>query len=234
MSTTYFKWNGRSCADYGIFVINEPTIIKPQEKVTFIDVPKRNGALTISENAFNDIMLDVNCGIKDIDKVEEISAYLNGGGQLEFPTMWKDMHFTGRVINSINFDKVMRGRTNRTFTVSFRLNPFLYDNSKTSVRLVNPTTSLMNKGSVDAIPVIRVSGSGDINLMVNGEIINLIGISGVIVIDSVMSEAYDGNRNLINSKMSGEFPMLQTGMNGISWTGNVSSVTVEFDTMYMV
>ena len=56
-------------------------------------------------------------------------------------------------------------------------------------------------------------------------IVELENISGSIVIDSVLQEAYQGT-TLMNDHMNGEFPVLKPGANAISWTGTVTKVVV--------
>ena len=68
-----------------------------------------------------------------------------------------------------------------------------------------------------------MTGSGDITLMVGTTIVELTDISGSIVIDSVLQDAYQGN-TLMNDHMSGDFPVLKPGANAISWTGTVTQV----------
>ena len=43
--------------------------------------------------------------------------------------------------------------------------------------------------------------------------------------DCVLKEAYSG-ATLMNDHMTGDFPVLVPGINGISWTGNVSRVVI--------
>ena len=47
-----------------------------------------------------------------------------------------------------------------------------------------------------------------------------------IVIDCEMQEAYKGT-TLMNERMAGDFPVLVPRLNGISWTGSVTSVVVK-------
>ena len=50
-------------------------------------------------------------------------------------------------------------------------------------------------------------------------------ISGSVVIDSVLQEAYQGN-TLMNDHMNGEFPVLKPGANAVSWNGTVTRVVI--------
>ena len=46
------------------------------------------------------------------------------------------------------------------------------------------------------------------------------------MIDSINEEAYK-NETLKNRNMSGEFPILESGVNIITWTGNLTKIKVE-------
>ena len=62
--------------------------------------------------------------------------------------------------------------------------------------------------------------------MVGTTIVELMDISGSIVIDSALQEAYIGN-TLMNDHMSGDFPVLKPGQNAVSWSGTVTRVVVK-------
>ena len=61
--------------------------------------------------------------------------------------------------------------------------------------------------------------------MVGTTIVELEGVSGSIVLDSVLQEPYQGT-TLMNDRMNGEFPALKPGANAISWTGAVTKAVV--------
>ena len=71
-----------------------------------------------------------------------------------------------------------------------------------------------------------------ITLMVGTTIVELEGISGNIVIDSALQEAYKGTA-LMNDHMNGEFPVLKPGANAISWSGAVTRVVVRPNWRYL-
>ena len=92
--------------------------------------------------------------------------------------------------------------------------------------------SVTNEGSVYSEPVITVTGSGDGTLLIGETLIELNGISGSITIDSELMEAYKGSESQ-NGKMSGDFPRLEPGVNGVSWTGGITGVTIKKNTRYL-
>ena len=120
---------------------------------------------------------------------------------------------------------MLRGNPHCTFAVNFRCYPFFYADAAADITVTTSGTVITNPGSGYSEPILTVTGSGDITLMVGMTIVELTDISGSIVIDSVLKEAYMGN-DLINDHMSGDFPVLKPGANAISWTGTVTRVVI--------
>ena len=225
----YITWKGINSRTIGITVTELPEIILPEERVTFTDVPGLSGSLTQTEgtDVYKDITLAVKCYCPDQipAAVGEIAAYFRGSGRLELPNR-PDGYYEARVINQIPFSKILRGNTPRTFTVNFRCKPFLRLYSGETEQEVNSGSFLLNPTGIQAKPLITITGSGDINLLVGTRIIQLNGIEDGIVLDSELQEAYYGNE-LKNTQMTGKFPVLGTGNTAISWTGeNVTRVSV--------
>ncbi|HBJ2612674.1 TPA: phage tail protein [Clostridium botulinum] len=83
-----------------------------------------------------------------------------------------------------------------------------------------------NPGTKESDPVITIYGYGNIDLNINDNIINLTNVSSSITIDSEIMDCYrDGQ--LFNNYMKGEFPIFKTGVNKISWMGNVQRIEIK-------
>ncbi len=102
-----------------------------------------------------------------------------------------------------------------------------------ALRITTSGMIITNPGSVYSEPKITVIGSGDITLMVGTTIVELMDISGSIVIDSALQEAYIGN-TLMNDHMSGDFPVLKPGQNAVSWYGTVTRVVVKPNWRFLI
>ena len=225
----YITWKGINSRTVGITVTELPEIVLPEERVTFTDVPGLSGSLTQAEgtDVYKDITLAVKsyCPSPTSQSIQAIAAYFRGGGRLELPSR-PDGYYEARVINQIPFAKVLRGNEPRTFTVNFRCKPFLRLYSGETAQEITSGSFLLNPTGIQAKPLITVTGSGDITLLVGMKIIQLTGIENGITLDSELQEAYYGNE-LKNTQMTGEFPVLSAGNTAISWTGgNVTSVSV--------
>lgn len=225
----YIIWKGVNSRTVGITVTDLPEIILPEERVTFTDVPGLSGSLAQTEgvDVYNDITLAVKCYCPDPTPaaVAAIAAYFRGAGRLELPNR-PEGYYEARVVNQIAFAKILRGNSPRTFTVNFRCKPFLHLYSGETEQTVNSGDFLHNPTGVQAKPLITITGSGDITLLVGTQIIQLNGIEGGIILDSELQEAYWENV-LKNSCMTGEFPVLFEGNTAVSWTaGTVTEVRI--------
>ena len=198
-----------------------PEIILPEERVTFTDVPGLSGSLAQTEgvDVYKDITLAVKCYIQNptAQAVQAVASYFRGSGRLELPNR-PDGYYEARLVNQIAFAKILRGNKPRTFTVNFRCKPLLHLYEGETEQTVSSGDFLYNPTGVQAKPMITITGSGDITLLVGTQIIQLNGIEGGIVLDSELQEAY-WNSALKNNCMTGEFPTLGDGNTAISWTG---------------
>ena len=222
----WFEWNGVRCTDYGIRVTELPPITLPSERVSFVDVPGRSGSLTKTEgdDVYEDLLLTATCIVQNTERLDEIVAYLKGSGKVSFANR-EEGFYEARIVNQIPFDVILRGNPHRRFAVNFRCKPLFYLDDSPTYSLTR-STFLTNPGAVHSEPIITVHGSGDITLMVGMSIIELSEVNDSITLDTPLMEAYS-NGISANRQMSGDFPTLGTGATAISWTGNVSRVTVQ-------
>ena len=229
----WFSWNGKRCTDFGIHVSEQPPLTIPSERVSYTNVPGRPGSLTTleGEDVYDDLVLTATCWLSEPSRIPAIAAWLKGSGKVTFANRtggWYD----ARIANQISFEKVLRGNPHRAFSVNFRCKPFWFKEGTANITLTTSTQFVTNPGSVYSEPIITVYGSGDITLMVGATIVELSGISGSIILDGQLKEAYSGSTSL-NSKMSGDFPVLKPGANAVSWRGTVTRVVIQPNWRYL-
>ena len=229
----WFIWNGTRSTYMGVHVLEQPPYTMPNERVTFTNIPGRSGALTTTEGdyVYDDLVLTATCIIADPDRIPDVCAWLRGSGTVTFAN--RDGGFYhARVVNQIPFEKILRGNPHRTFAVNFRCKPFWYeaDVAPMNIQPASGSSSgyvtMQNPGNVPSEPIITVTGSGEITLIVDMTIIELSDVDGEITIDSILQEAYSGTTSM-NSCMSGDFPTLPPGNSTISWNGNVTYLTIQ-------
>ena len=182
----------------------QPPITIPSERSTQTNVPGRPGSLTQleGEDVYDDLLLTATCFISDPTQIPAIATWLKGAGTVTFANRTGG-YYKARIANQISFEKVLRGNPHCTFAVNFRCYPFFYADAAADITVTTSGTIITNPGSVYSEPILTVTGSGNITLMVGMAIVELENISGSIVIDSVLQEAYQGT-TLMNDHMNGE------------------------------
>ena len=177
------------------------------------------------------MVMTATCFVQDASRIAEIAAWLKGGGTVTFANR-PGGYYLARIVNQIDFEKILRGNPHRSFVVNFRCKPFWHAQNVSDIVVTTSGTFITNPGSVYAEPIITVYGSGAITLMVGMSIVELDGISGSITLDTPLMEAYQGQISM-NGCVNGDFPRLLPGQNSISWTGSVSRVVIQPNWRYL-
>lgn len=217
--------NKDSFTDYGILVEKRPPIPKPQRAIDYIEVPGRNGSLKVDDETYKDIIIPIQCSFGDDNvayKADLVKAWLDSGEGPLILCNQPDKYYVAHVSDPVDISQEFKifGK----FLVNFRCQPFKYAVDNDVITLTE-SGIVTNSGSISSEPIIVVTGTGDITLTINEVDIQLTSVSSYITIDSVLKDAHK-DTTLQNSKMLGEFPVLQPGVNTISWTGTVTSLAI--------
>lgn len=108
------------------------------------------------------------------------------------------------------------------FTVSFILDPYSYLISNfwldiTSLKEINNIYDL-------SLPLLRVTGSGNINIQINNNQISLKSVSGIVIIDGENMLCYTSEKLNFNKNMTGYYPEIIEGENTLSFEGNITKI----------
>ena len=222
----WFSWNGVKCTVYGIRVTRLPELVRPSERVNFTAVPGRSGTLTTLEgpDVYDDFLLSIECLLPDTSNLQTICAWLKGQGKLVLPNKPGGFYFA-HVVNQIPFEQVLRGNPHKRFAVNLRCQPFFYLSNIPNITVTASGSYVNNIGSVFAEPVLKVSLTGDAQITIGASYIELLGLTGVVTVDTPLMETYK-NYTSYNNHMTGDYPLLHTGQNLISWTGGVTQIVV--------
>ncbi|MGF7185328.1 putative phage tail component-like protein [Desulfitispora alkaliphila] len=225
-----FTFDGKnSFIDYGIVISKRPNLPSPKRRVHYMDIPGRHGRVQYDEKTYEDITIVVECGLKDtenlVERLDAIKAWLFNAGESDLVfSFGEDKKYIAQVVNAIDFTQVYKYTS--SFPVIFNCHPFKYEVENEIITLNETDATVHNPGSLESEPVIYVYGSGDILLNINDQSIGLNGVEGKIILNSEIQDCYDDAMNNLNSKMVGEFPLLKTGENTITWSGNVTKLEV--------
>lgn len=225
----WFDFAGKRSTALGVFVQDFPPLTLAEERAEFKPIPGRSGSLTILEGGavYDDIVLSINCFVRDLSALDQIAAWLRGSGVLVLGNM-PSRYYVARCVNQIELAKVLRGRQHRTFAAVFRCQPYRYIHPQpAALTLTASPGSITNSGTADAFPLITIVGSGDVTLTIGGRTLTITGLATQITFDTETGFALDGSGNDLTDTVSVVWPfVIPPGISAVSWTGTVTSVTI--------
>lgn len=223
----YIIWNKKDSRNINGLLISElPPVTKPQMRVKETVIDGVDGSI-IEELGYESYDKTVAIGLKIGADIDEIIEYFTGNGDIIFSNE-PDKYYIARIIKGIDYGRLSRYRVAK---VTFRVQPFKYDNDEIEISNYNNSQelSVSNIGNHTAKPLITIKGTGTVALSVNGNAIcryEFPNGGDTVILDSEKQDAYFGSV-LKNRNMVGEFPILQKGNNVISWSGTVESIRIK-------
>ena len=103
-----------------------PVISRPKERVSQITIPGRSGVLMLPESdlpVYEPVLRTAQCWIRPDADIDAICAWLQGSGSVVFGNE-PNRSYDARIINQIDFSKILRGRGFRSFAVPFQCQPY--------------------------------------------------------------------------------------------------------------
>lgn len=226
----YIILNGVSSTTVsGLLIQNLPPISKPRQRVEAEEIDGRDGDIVtyLGYGAYDKEFKIGLCGTYDVD---EIIAYFNSQGTVTFSNE-EDKYYNYQIIEQIDFNKLLRFKE---ATVKMHVQPFKYsveDNEKVfSIASGTTSISIRNAGNIYSRPVLTITGTGTINLSLNGNQLFSITMGDYtsITIDTNNMNAYNGSV-LLNRNVTGSYDnfKLNVGKNTISWSGSISQIEID-------
>ena len=236
---TYFTYNGRSSADFGLHIEKKDVFSAPSYDAEFISIPGRSGDIINPNRRFSNIKVTYTVFLvrKNTAALASILRDIKGWLYSE-PDRYHELTdsydaecFRYGVISGV-LDIAEQLNKIGCFTVTFNCKPFKYSlEGQQTIADGNPRLTVTNPTAFDSKPYIKIYGSDTVRLMIQPEgqgtsIWALSGVDEYIEIDSEHMNCYKGTV-LKNDILSGEgFPVLKPGENTIACAGNVRRVEV--------
>ena len=211
----------------GLIITNIPPITKPKMKTSITKIDGRDGDI-IEELGYESYTKSIGIGLARNYDIERVMKYFTGAGELIISDE-SDKVYKAQIIEKIDYERLIRFKT---AVVKFYTQPYKYLKDEKSIILdINNETSLKitNVGLEKSKPIITLEGTETVEISLNG--FNLFKYvfpenETKVVIDSLEEEAYLDNV-LKNRNMLGNFPIFEVGENTISWSGNLTKISIE-------
>lgn len=227
MITKFITYNELNTKELGLRLVDEIEFESSSHSMELVEIDGVNGAkikdnkrLTVIERAFPFKIYDEKVDVQSIiNKLNDRIINLKPGWY-DFGCSWDGnylykawFHETFKIEGSLTSKKKC--------ILNFKLHPIKY--LKTGLNKIAVTNGqiLTNPEKRKANPLVKLRGTGDINLNINSQIFRLKGVSGHIVIDCETQSAHWNNKEPQYDKVfTYPFPHLEIGDNRISWDNN--------------
>lgn len=236
---SYFTYNGRSSADFGLHIEKKDVFSAPEYDTEFISIPGRSGDIINSNRRFSNIKVTYTVFLARKNTAALAPVLRNIKGWLyaepdryhELTDSYDAEYFRYAVISgSLDIDEQLNKIG--CFTVTFNCKPFKYSfEGQQTIAADGASLSITNPYAFESKPYIKLYGSGAVTLSVQPEgrgitVWTISDIDEYIEIDSELMNCYK-DTVLKNDTVTGEgFPVLKPGENSIACAGNVRRVEV--------
>ena len=217
MDFNSFKFRGKdSIFDYGVYVSKNPIIVQPKRNCEVTEIPGKSGALVNDLGTYSTFLLPIECALVSKDeqdlrnKMQQVKAWLSGGEDSLILSSQPERKYLASVWDEIDISA--EEEVFGSFLVNFLCQPFLYEAFASSLLSQSGTVILINMGTFKSAPKIKLYGTGNPTLIVNGVSFTITGVTTSVTVDSSLYEAYTDTALLTTS---GSFPELQTGHNEV-------------------
>ena len=224
-----FYYNGHSCAEFNIICSNGGTYDAPERDVTVIEIPGRNGDVTLDNGRWRNASVTFPCYVRRgfAQMAPLIRAWLHGAPG--YHRLEDDAHpyeyRMARFVEAVKFEPMYTDKE-AELEISFSCQPQRWLKSGEDPVVLTAAGTLVNPTQYDALPTITVEGTGAATLTVGDYEIAIDNIDGSITLNSSIQRAYNGTMAR-DGAVTGVYPVLPAGSTAISWEGSgVTSVTV--------
>ena len=223
-------FNNKSSADCRIQVAHPPGYAYPERDYTITHIPGRNGDIIQDNGCYKNVerTYEVSFDAPDEDfatYANAVSAWLHSTtGYARLEDSYEPNYYRMATYQESNIFENLYNQAG-TATIVFECKPQRFLKTGDNTITIQNSLTIMNPTGFEAYPLFKVTGTSGV-LTVNGNSITFSSIDDFVMLDCELQDAYKETTNK-NSTVSGTFPVLKPGSNTISWTGDISSVTMK-------
>lgn len=213
----------------GLLIQSLPPVTMPKVRTQIEEIDGRDGDI-VTPLGYAAYDKTVEIGLSYNYDVDDVISYFNSSGRVVFGNE-PEKYYRYAIYDNIDFEKLIRFKT---ATVKFHVQPFKYSDVE-GEKAFNFTGSsgsltIRNGGNYFSRPTISITGTGAVNLSLNGNQIFVIDFdtSETITIDTEGMNAYGADGTLKNRKITGDYDnfLLTPGNNTVSFVGAVRGITI--------
>lgn len=224
-------WGGKSSQDLGVVIEKAPKISRGTRKFTTYTIPGRSGDIIEPQDAWSNYTQSYSIwagGYTDGSaqlSMSAISAWLlspTGYQRLEDnfePDIFRLAYFVGPIEAEDILSQV--GKCD----IQFNCKPQRYLKLGEKTKAFSSGDKIFNPTQFAAKPLIKVYGTGNGSVTINGFTLTITGMLDYLYIDCETMDVYRQTSENRNSLVSGSFPTIAPGSNTVTYN-NLSSVEI--------
>ena len=235
---TYFTYNGRSSAEFGLHIEKKDVFSAPEYDAEFISIPGRSGDIINPNRRFANIKVTYTVFLarKNIAALAAVLRDIKGwlysesDRYHELTDSYDAEYFRYGVISG-NLDIEEQLNKVGSFTVTFNCKPFKYSFAGQEVLATGTKRlSVTNPTAFESRPYIKLYGSGAVTLTISSpdstSLWTISAIDEYIEIDSELMNCFKDTVLKNDTVKGAEFPALKPGVCTINCNGDVSRIEV--------
>lgn len=217
----------------GTVIQSRPLLQTPRRRIEFKTAFGQSGSVPYDEQAYDNTELTLICFTNEFTAAINRDTIFNlfSGPTYKDLIMYVDPEKIYKVMlaEPISFDSRYYMGEGVTYELKLSVKPYkmLVESPK---KLVTNHLTIYNPTACTSLPEIKVNGSGDVTLFVNGIPFALKGLSDSVTINSEIMSTYFENGSTILSRndkvYTRNYPFFKSGSNTISWSGSVTSLEI--------
>lgn len=221
-----FSINGVECSTVNVWC--DTPSVPPMAKQRYTNYQtSADEDRTTPDESFEDVTYKLTFYTFDNENYDNraIYAFITGARTLEISRL-EGLYFKVRQVDLASAEASFKGNKIK-YTATFKLAPFKYSTDNEEIEL-DSGDYIENTGSRYARPTLEVAGDGECEFDMNGDTFTLTLDDETVIVDSERYVVYNKSTGAVkHNAVSGWYPMLASGMNQLSWTGDVESVKIK-------
>lgn len=224
-------FNNISSSSLGVEVETFPDYVAPQKEYEIVHIPGRNGDLLIDDGSYSDVPRTYKISVATgdltsfVEKMNKVSEWLHSCvdyARLE-DSYEPDFFRLAYYNEELNLENIYNQAGKGELRFICRPERF-YKSGETAVQVTTGST-LTNMTQYISKPLIHIEGVGSVTFTIAGVTINAT-LVDYINIDCETMNAYRLKAENMNSKISGDFPVIKPGNNVVAMSGSITKATV--------
>lgn len=226
-------FNNRSNLDMNLYITDYPTIELNNEVYDTQDIEGRNGSVYIDLDYYKDRTLEFSFDLRCTNITEKL---------YEVKEWLLDVNDNRLIFNNDKCYVVKKVLLNKfkqvnvhlaELEVTFIIEPFLYDIEETVFTTTSKNFSIYNTGSYKADTIIKIYGTGPIQITCNGETFQIDDVEDYVLLDSKTKECVNKDGKSKDWDTIGNYITLNLGENNFELTGNVTKTEIIYRNTYL-